>query len=309
MKKPRNKAYLVIVGLALLAFILTYALFSGIVAPKPVVVAKADMAAGTRLTADLLELRTLPGAAVPKGAYTTLKAAEGKVLTTARVAGDPITAYVAGESTAASGIPAQLDPNTVAISIKVDQATGLAGVLRPGQTVTVIAVVDPSHIQQNSLQSISSPAVEAQTTPASGATPAPAQPKAQPTPSASATSQPPISVAARIVITGLKVLIVPQSFRYEEAASTGGSDSFLPARTSASQQQSSVILLEAPLTPVEIAPGVVASPAELLALLNQTAVIHLALEPANGLTIRVEAVPAIDVANLYEGITGYHLNP
>ena len=60
---------------------------------------------------------------IPEGAYTTLAEAEGKVLTTARVAGDPITAYVAGESTAA-GIPAQLAPNSVAISIKVDQATG-----------------------------------------------------------------------------------------------------------------------------------------------------------------------------------------
>jgi Flp pilus assembly protein CpaB len=309
MKKPHNKAYLVIAGLALLAFVLTYALFSGVVAPKPVVVAKADMAAGTRLTADLLELRTLPGAAVPKGAYSSLAAAEGKVLTTARVAGDPITAYVAGESTAASGIPAQLDPNTVAISIKVDQATGLAGVLRPGQTVTVIAVVDPSHIQQNSLQSLSSPVDNTQATPVAGTTPAAAQPKTDPTPSASATSQPPVSVAARIVITGLKVLIVPQSFRYVETGSTGSSNSFLPATTSASQQQSSVILLEAPLTPIEIAPGVLASPAELLALLNQTAVIHLALEPANGLTIRVEAVPAIDLATLYEGMTGYHLNP
>jgi len=49
--------------------------------------------------------------------------------------------------------------------------------------------------------------------------------------------------------------------------------------------------------------------AELLALLNQTAVIHLALEPANGLSIRVEAVPAIELAELYQGMTGYHLNP
>ena len=103
-----------------------------------------DLTAGTRLTADLLEVRTLPGSAIPDGAYTTLAEAEGKVLTTARVAGDPITAYVAGESTASSGIPAQLAENTVAISIKVDQATGLAGVLRPGQTVTVIAIIDPA---------------------------------------------------------------------------------------------------------------------------------------------------------------------
>ena len=96
---------------------------------------------------------------------------------------------------------------------------------------------------------------------------------------------------------------MPQSFRYEEAAEVQGGDSFLPARTTVSQQQSSVILLEAPVTPLEIAPGLVASPAELLALLNQTAVIHLALEPADGLTIRVEAIPAVDLAELYESIT------
>ncbi len=225
----------------------------------------------------------------------------GKVLTTARVAGDPITAYVAGESSAASGIPAQLDDNTVAISIKVDQATGLAGVLRPGQTVAVIGVIDPQHLEQNLLQSVSAPAIEPTVLPPAGKTPTPEPPT--PTP------QPPLSPAARIVITGLKVLVVPQSFRYEEAPASSSSDSFLPAVTTASQQENSVILLEAPVTPVEVTPGLVASPAELLALLNQTAVIHLALEPAKGLTIRVEAVPAVDLAKLYEAITGYQLNP
>jgi Flp pilus assembly protein CpaB len=300
MKKTRKSTF-VIAGLALLAFILTYALLAGVVAPRPVVVARVDLAAGTRLTADVLEVRSLPANAIPQGAYAALEEAEGKVLTTARVAGDPITPYVAGES-AASGIPAQLAPNTVAISIKVDQATGLAGVLRPGQYVTVIAIVDPANIQQNALQSISSPALEAPAASSSGAsTPTPLPPT--PTP------QPPVSPAARIVITGLKVLVVPQSFRYEEALTTSGSDPFLTARTTVSGQQNSVVLLEAPVTPLEIAPGLVASPAELLALLNQTAVIHLALEPADGLTIRVEAVPAVDLAQLYQSITGYQLNP
>jgi len=301
MRKPR-KSIFVIAGLALLAFILTYALLAGVVAPKPVVVARVDLSAGTRLTADVLVVRSLPANAIPKGAYTTLTEAAGKVLTTARVAGDPITAYVAGESAVSSGIPAQLAPNTVAISIKVDQATGLAGVLRPGQTVAVIAIVDPAAIQRNSLQSITSTILEASTVPpSSGVTPTPLPPT--PTP------QPPVSPAARIVITGLKVLVVPQSFQYIETAGNGSSSSFLPAYTSASAQQNSVILLEAPVTPVEVAPGLVASPAELLALLNQTAVIHLALEPASGLTIRVEAVPAVDLAELYQAITGYQLNP
>ena len=297
-----KRSYIVVAGLALLAFILTFALLSGVVVPKPVVVARLDLTAGTRLTADLLEVRTLPGSAIPDGAYTTLAEAEGKVLTTARVAGDPITAYVAGESTASSGIPAQLLENTVAISIRVDQATGLAGVLRPGQTVSVIAIIDPGIIQQSALQSVTSPVLEAPAAASNGGvSPTPMPPTPIP--------QPPVSPAARIVISGLKVLVVPQSFRYEESATTGSSDSFLPARTTVTLQQNSVILLEVPVTPVEIAPGLIASPAELLALLNQTAVIHLALEPANGLNIRVEAVPAVDLAELYQSITGYQLNP
>lgn len=297
-----KRSYIVVAGLALLAFILTFALLSGVVVPKPVVVARLDLTAGTRLTADLLEVRTLPGSAIPSGAYTTLAEAEGKVLTTARVAGDPITAYVAGESTASSGIPAQLSENTVAISIRVDQATGLAGVLRPGQTVSVIAIIDPGVIQQSALQSVTSPVLQEPVAASSGGVPPTPLP---PTP----IPQPPVSPAARIVISGLKVLVVPQSFRYEESATTGSSDSFLPARTTVTLQQNSVILLEVPVTPVEIAPGLIASPAELLALLNQTAVIHLVLEPANGLNIRVDAIPAVDLAELYQSITGYQLNP
>jgi len=292
-----KRSFLIIAILALAAFGLTYALLSGVVAPRPVVVAAVDLAAGTRLTEDLLEIRSLPEAAIPEGAYISLEEATGKVLTTARVAGDPITAYLAGDS-AASGLPSQLAPDAVAISIRVDQATGLAGILRPGQRVTVIAVIDPQAIPQNTLQSITSPVLELPETTGIATTPDP-----------TSTPQPPASTAARIVISGLKVLVVPQSFRYEEAASSGSEDGFLPARTTVSQQEESVILLEVPLTPVQVTPGLVASPAELLALLNQTAIIHLVLEPADGLSIRVEALPGLDLAHLYEGISGIELQP
>jgi Flp pilus assembly protein CpaB len=300
MKKP-NPSTLVIAGLALLAFLLTYVLLGVLVAPRSVVEARQDLAAGTRLTPDLLIVRSLPSNAIPQGAFTTLAQATGQVLTTARVAGDPITAYVAGAS-AASGLPAQLPADTVAISIDVDQATGLAGVVRPGQTVAVIAVVDPSKIPQNSLESATSfsPSTPAPV-PGAGATPTP--------PPATPTTQPPLSEAARVVLTGLQVLVVPQAFRYQETADSGSSNSFLEADTTTQEQQNSVILLAAPVTPIEVAPGLVASPAELLALLNQTAVIHLALEPAGGLSINVQAVPAVDLAELYQAMTGYTLNP
>ncbi|MBM3126343.1 MAG: Flp pilus assembly protein CpaB [Chloroflexi bacterium] len=300
MRKPRN-SFLVIGVLALIAFGLTYGLLSSVVQPLPVVVARVDLAAGTRLTPDLLELKTLPRGGVPVGAYTSIEDALDKVLTTARVAGDPIKTYVAGESEVSAGIPAQLAPYSVAISIKVDQATGLAGIVRPGQRVIVIGVIDPSRIQQGSYQTITGQAypLPDESNPFVERTPLP------PTP----TPQPPPAALARIVITGLRVLVVPQSFRYEEVPQSGDGDGFLPARTTSGLQDESVILLEAPVPPVEVAPGVEVSPAELLALLNQTAVVHLALEPAEGLSIRVETLPTVDLAELYESLSGRHLTP
>src|SRR5689334_24716141 len=82
MRKLRN-SFLVIGVLALVAFGLTYALLSGIVQPRSVVVARVDLAAGTRLTADLIELKTLPRGGIPPNTYTSIEEALDKVLTTA----------------------------------------------------------------------------------------------------------------------------------------------------------------------------------------------------------------------------------
>jgi hypothetical protein len=105
---------------------------------------------------------------------------------------------------------------------------------------------------------------------------------------------------ASITIKGLRILVVPQSFRYEELpTNTGEAELFVSARTSQVAQTGSVILLEAPLAPVQIAPGYLVSPAELLALLNEVATIHLALEPSDGLTIETTTLEPVDLANLY----------
>ena len=301
-----KKSLFIILGLAALAGILTLALLTGIVVPQTVIVTRYDLAAGTRLTAELLEEKRLPKAAVPEGAYSSIEEVAGKVLTTSRVTGDAITAYVAGDSSAAAGIPAELAPDTVAIAVEIDQATGLAGIVRPGQRVSVIAILDPQAIQLNqtvqSIMPISPQATETFLIPAELLQPVPT---ATPTP----TPAPPLSPAASITISGVRVLVVPQAFRYEELPQTDGQDQFFAdARTSQSSQEGSVILLEAPVKPIPVAPGLSVSPAELLALLNKVATIHLVLEPAEGLSITVSSVEPVDLAKLYESITGYDLN-
>jgi Flp pilus assembly protein CpaB len=302
-----KKSVIIILGLALLAGGLTLSLLTLFVNPTTVVTAKQDLAAGTRLTADLLKESRIPRGAVPEGAFSNVDQAVGFVLTADRVSGDVITSYVAGDSTAAAGIPAQLSPDNVAIAINVDQATGLAGIVRAGQRVSVIAILDPQAIQRELSNHLIPAYFPTETAPSVGAE---AAGVVQQTPSPTPTPQPPLSPVASITINGLRVLVVPQSFRYEELPTTSGeAELFASARTSQVAQSGSVILLEAPLAPVQIAPGYSVSPAELLALLNKVATIHLALEPSDGLTIETATLEPVDLANLYERITGYELNP
>jgi Flp pilus assembly protein CpaB len=294
--------------LALAVAIGVFVLLDRTIRPVQVVVARQDLMAGTLLTTDLVEIRTLQRGNLPAGTFSNTVDLIGKTLVVARVAGDPLTSYVVGEAASASGIPAMLEPDTVAIAVRVDQATGLAGVLRPGQTVTIIGIIDPSRITQGQANLYAVPAPDLGLAPTLSPDDLTAEGQVLPTPAPTATQQPPVSPAARVAVSGLKVLVVPQSFRYEEVGSSSTSDGYLPVRTTASSQSENVILLQASILPTEIAPGVLASPAEVLALLNSVATIHLLLEPASGVTFDVNA-PGIDLAKMYEAITGYKLNP
>src|SRR5450759_1844780 len=100
--------------LALAVVIGVFVLLNSTIKPVQVVVAKQDLMAGTLLTTDLVEVRTLQRGNLPDGTFSNPVDVIGKTLVVARVAGDPLTPYVVGEAASASGIPAMLEPNTVA---------------------------------------------------------------------------------------------------------------------------------------------------------------------------------------------------
>ena len=82
-----------------------------------------------------------------------------------------------------------------------------------------------------------------------------------------------------LVVPNLRVLLVPQLFRYQETL-PGEEGMFGPAYTSADQQESSVILLDVPLDPIPLRPGgPMVSPVDLLPLLDRFGYIHLVGEP------------------------------
>jgi hypothetical protein len=219
----------------------------------------------------------------------------GQMLTVGRAAGDFITQGVLGEM-AASGIPSQLEPGHVAMAVKVNMASGVAGLLREGQTVTVIGFLSPD--VANTLASRLDLQQENQGIPTPYVAPDLGGPTA--TPQATPTAVPPQAVLGRIAINGLRILLVPQQFRYQELPPD--SDSTEEVFVSASSASTtSVIVLDVPTSPVEIAPGMFINPATLLAALDEYGKLHLALEPSAGLQTE-GGIITLNLGELYEAL-------
>jgi Flp pilus assembly protein CpaB len=128
------------------------------------------------------------------------------------------------------------------------------------------------------------------------------------------------SAQSRLVLSGLRVLLVSYDFRYSEPAEPVASDQSNLSSLSSRQQRvrEGVVVLQVPVEPISLTVGITAttsangvvstaplqvstSPVEVLALLNndQDTKIHLALEPVGALAIDT---PGISLANLFPEI-------
>jgi Flp pilus assembly protein CpaB len=291
--QTKKRSPLAAIVLAVIICLLVIALLNGVVRPTQVVVAKVAIAPGTILTEELVSYRTIPMGAKPADAATKLEEVTGKMLAVGRTPGDFIVTSVLGEI-AGAGIPAELPEGHVALAIHVDMASGVAGLLRPGQTVTVIGMLSPDIIQSSSTGVFMAPITEF-SSPILSLTP-----EGTVTPTVTPTPTPPASPLARLAITGLRVLMVPQSFRYEEVPAGASEDQlYASARTSMSAQEGSVIVLDVPTSLMEVTPGFKTDPATLLSALDQYGLIHLALEPTTGLGLDVSDVLTLNLGDLY----------
>ena len=199
--------------------------------------------------------------------------------------------------TAQAGLPTDLKADHLAVAVKVDLATGIAGLLREGQTVTLIGMLSPDVLQSVAAAPIpvNSPLLTEPTAVALVAS----QPTSTPTPTP--TPAPPVAPLARIAISGLKVLMVPQSFRYEELPSSSTQEQlFASARTVSAAQEGNVIVLDVPATPVEIVPGMKVNPTTLIVALSEYGSLYLTLEPAKG--FQSPDILTLNLADLYDAM-------
>ncbi|MBU0973919.1 MAG: hypothetical protein KKC20_24990 [Proteobacteria bacterium] len=274
----------VVIGLAVIVLLRT------VIKPTPVVVAKAAIAPGTALTEDLVEIRTLPAGGIPADAFATIEEVVGKSVVVGRATGDFIVASILGDNVAA-GIPSQLEAGHVAIAINVDKSSGVAGILRAGQTVTVIGLLTPDVLQeQNGITTAAQTIITndgsvstIEGEPVYGKTPTPA---------------PALGPLGRVTITGVRVLLVPQTFQYAEIPAGADQQEMFASQATTSEDKS-VIVLDIPTTPVEISAGVFVNPATLIAALDKYGSIYLALESSTGTSVSQENNLTINLAELY----------
>ena len=106
-----------------------------------ILVAEADISSGTALSPRLCKSETWPQRIVPTQAITTMGQANGRVLVVPVSKGEPILlSKLAPEGTAA-GLGGLLQGSMRAFTVKVDDVSGVAGFISPGDRVDVLMSV------------------------------------------------------------------------------------------------------------------------------------------------------------------------
>jgi Flp pilus assembly protein CpaB len=258
MKKNRVLFLGLAGAMALLAFVLVSESASYASRRVGVVAASRRILAGSVIRPEDLQVLSLHPDAVPAGALRDPAEAVGKRALAERLPGDILVREALGEAQVF-----RLEKGEVAVAVSVDRVTGLSGLLRPGDRVSVIGVIP----------SASLPSAAPSPLPSGAAGPEPEPP----------------TPYARLYLRGLRVLFVHHEFAYApppppSAQSAGG---LVPVSPSAQRQaESGVVVLAAPVDPIPISIYVgmreetrFISPAEALALINAVGRAHLALDP------------------------------
>lgn len=102
-----------------------------------VLVAKADVKAGTRLTADMVEQQAVPAAYRSSAAVADSSAVVGKVAAVDIAQGEQVSAADFSGSATSSALASRLDSGKVAVCVDLTTANGFSGSLLVGDTVSV----------------------------------------------------------------------------------------------------------------------------------------------------------------------------
>jgi pilus assembly protein CpaB len=106
-----------------------------------VVIAKADLIPGRQLQAEDLTVGEVTPTSVPEGSFNDPQQLVGRVVENRTIKGQPILAAILAPEGAAAGLQALVPKGMRAITIEVNEFSGVAGLLTPGCRVDVIATL------------------------------------------------------------------------------------------------------------------------------------------------------------------------
>jgi pilus assembly protein CpaB len=108
-----------------------------------VVVARAEIPLGAKITVEQVVLAPMPNGSVPDGAFRKVEDVVGRVSVTAIGVRDPITSLKLAPEGVGAGLSAVIPEGYRAMTVKVDDVVGVNGFVMPGSYVDVVAVILP----------------------------------------------------------------------------------------------------------------------------------------------------------------------
>ncbi|HEY0380252.1 MAG TPA: Flp pilus assembly protein CpaB [Pyrinomonadaceae bacterium] len=106
-------------------------------------VAKVDIPVGTKIIQEQIDEVEFPSNSIPAGAFENAQKLVGRVAVVQIAAREAITDSKLAPEGTAGGLTAIIPEGYRAMTVKVDDASGVSGFLQPGAVVDVVVVIDP----------------------------------------------------------------------------------------------------------------------------------------------------------------------
>ena len=107
-----------------------------------VAVANADIAWGTKVTPEMVQMQEVPSGVIPEGHFTTADAIKDRVLLANVKRNELFMESKLAPVGTTGGVAAVTDVNKRAMSVKVDEVIGVAGFIKPADRVDVMVTID-----------------------------------------------------------------------------------------------------------------------------------------------------------------------
>jgi pilus assembly protein CpaB len=113
-----------------------------------VVVLKEDVAAGTALKAAMLGTSNVPEGTVPPGSFNDTARLLNRVVTMPVLKGQPVLENMLAPEGSAKGLTAMVPDGMRAVSLEINEVSGVGGLLVPGCRVDVVVTISGDNGQQ-----------------------------------------------------------------------------------------------------------------------------------------------------------------